>query len=161
MAIREATANDLDEIWEIFENVIKKGDTFAFSPDTPKEDLSKLWFAPAMKTYVAVENGKITGTYFIKPNQPGLGSHICNCGYMVSPAARGKGTGRLMCGHSIAKAKELGYKGMQYNLVVSTNIKAVKLWERCGFKIIGTIPGGFHHRELGYVDTYIMFRTID
>jgi len=161
MIIRKATPNDLQGIWKIFEIVIKTGDTFAFLPDTPFAELQKLWFAPGMNTFVAEENGEIIGSYFIKPNQPGLGSHIANCGYMVDPKERGKGIAGQMCAHSIQIAKELGYKGMQYNLVVSTNIKAVKLWEKCGFKIIGTIPGGFHHSTLGYVDAYIMFREVN
>jgi ribosomal protein S18 acetylase RimI-like enzyme len=160
MIIREAAINDLDAIWQIFEKVIKTGDTYVFDPDTPKEDLPKLWLAPAMKTYVAEENGKIAGTYFIKPNQAGLGAHIANCGYMVHPETRGNGIGRQLCEHSLVTASELGYKGIQFNLVVSTNIPAVKLWEKCGFKIIGTIPNGFNHQQLGYVDAYIMFKDI-
>lgn len=160
MIIRKATTKDLEGIWKIFEIVVKAGDTFAFSPDTTFADLQKLWFAPGMNTFVVEESGKITGSYFIKPNQPGLGSHIANCGYMVDPKERGKGIAGQMCTHSVQVAKELGYKGIQYNLVVSTNIKAVKLWERSGFKIIGTIPGGFNHLEFGYVDAYIMFLAI-
>jgi len=161
MTIREATINDHDGIWEIFEQVIKPGDTYAFDPNSKREDLPKLWFAPGMKVYVAEENGKILGTYFIKPNQTGLGAHIANCGYMVHPEIRGRGLGKLMFDHSWAVAKESGYRGMQFNFVVSTNRVAVKLWEKLGFKIIGTIPKGFNHQKLGYVDAYIMFREID
>ena len=161
MTIREASANDLDAIWEIFEKFVNDGDTFAFAPGTSKEAFSNLWFAPAMKTFVAEESDHITGSYFIKPNQPGLGAHIANCGYIVHPAARGKGIGGKMCEHSLEIAKELGYRGMQFNIVVSTNTKAVALWQKLGFRIIGTIPGGFRHARLGYVDAYIMFMEID
>jgi ribosomal protein S18 acetylase RimI-like enzyme len=161
MIIRAATTNDLDGIWEIFEKVIQSGDTYAFDPNTPQEDLSKLWFAPTMNVYVAEEDHKILGTYFIKPNQVGLGAHIANCGYMVHPETRGKGLGKQLCEHSLRIAKEMGYKGIQFNFVVSTNTTAVKLWEKSGFSIIGTIPNGFNHRQLGYVDAYIMFREID
>jgi L-amino acid N-acyltransferase YncA len=161
MTIREATINDQEGVWEIFEQVIKTGDTYAFSPDTRKQDFPELWFAPGMKVYVAEENGKILGTYFIKPNQPALGSHIANCGYMVHPESRGRGLGKQLFDHSWIAAKELGYKGMQFNLVVSTNTIAVQLWLKQGFKIIGTVPKGFNHRKLGYVDAYIMFREID
>lgn len=161
MTIREATATDYDGIWEIFEIVIKTGDTYAFAPDTPKADLQKFWFAPGMTTFVAEENGRIVASYFIKSNQPGLGAHICNCGYMVHPNQRGKGIGRLLCEHSLQTAKQSGYKGMQYNIVVSTNTKAINLWKRCGFRITGTIPKGFDHQKLGYVDAYIMYREID
>jgi ribosomal protein S18 acetylase RimI-like enzyme len=161
MTIREATDNDHDGIWKIFEQVVRVGDTYAFDPDTPKEDLPKLWFAPAMKVYVAEENGKISGTYFIKPNQPGLGAHIANCGYMVHPESRGRGLGKQLFDHSWLVAKESGYKGMQFNLVVSTNQIALQLWEKLGFRIIGTIPKGFNHLQLGYVDAYILFREIN
>ncbi len=161
MTIREAAAADVDAIWEIFESVVKDGDTYAFAPGTSKETFLNLWFGAPVRTYVAVADGEILGTYFIKPNQPGLGAHIANCGYMVHPAARGQGIGGKMCEHSLSVAKELGYKGMQYNIVVSTNTKAVELWKKFGFRIIGTIPGGFRHIRLGYIDAYIMFREID
>ena len=161
MVIREAMATDMDAIWEIFENVVNKGDTYAFAPGTSKDAFSTLWFGPAMKTFVAEEDGRIAGSYFIKPNQPGLGAHIANCGYMIHPDSRGKGIGGQLCEHSLQIARELGYKGMQYNMVVSTNTKAVELWKKFGFQIIGTIPGGFNHAKLGYVDAYIMFRTLE
>jgi ribosomal protein S18 acetylase RimI-like enzyme len=161
MTIREALATDYDAIWEIFETVVNDGDTYAFAPETSRDKFEKLWFAPAIKTFVAEEDGKITGSYFIKPNQPGLGSHIANCGYMVHSDARGKGIGGKLCEHSLKLAAETGYRGMQFNIVVSTNTKAVDLWKKFGFRIIGTIPGGFRHLRLGYVDAYIMFREID
>lgn len=158
--IREAISRDIDGIWDIFEKVIESGDTYVYDPETPKEDLAKHWFAPGMRIFVSEEEGKIAGTYFIRPNQIALGSHIGNCGYMVHPDARGKSIGRSLCEHSIATGRELGYKGIQFNFVVSTNMAAVYLWQKCGFKIIGTIPGGFKHLTLGYVDAYIMFREL-
>jgi len=161
MTIREAAATDVEAVWGIFETVVNGGDTYAFAPGTTKDEFLNIWFAPTMKTYVAEANEQIIGSYFMKPNQPGLGAHIANCGYMVHPDVRGKGTGGKMCEHSLKIAKELGYKGMQYNLVVSTNTKAVELWKKLGFRIIGAIPGGFRHIHLGYVDAYIMFREID
>ncbi len=161
MIIREALTTDVDAIWEIFHHVVKTGDTYAFDPDTSKEAFKSLWFAPNMKTYVSEQDGVITGSYFIKPNQPGLGAHIANCGYMVHLDARGQGIGGKLCEHSLKIAKALGYRGMQYNIMVSTNTKAVELWKKFGFSIIGTIPGGFKHIQLGFVDAYIMFREID
>lgn len=106
---------------------------------------------------MAEEQGKIVGTYIIKPNHPGLGSHIANCGYMVHPDARGKGIGKKICEHSIAFARENGYRAMQFNIVVSTNEVAVALWKKLGFRIIGTTPNGFRHQKLGFVDTYTMY----
>ena len=160
MQIRTATAKDFEPIWNIFRAVIKTGDTYTFSPDTPKTDLKKYWFAAYMNTFVAAEGDKILGTYIIKPNQIDLGNHIANCSYMVHPEAQGKGIGKKLCAHSINFARESGYFGIQFNIVVSSNIAAVKLWEKFGFRIIGTTPKGFRHAQLGLVDTYIMFKEL-
>lgn len=163
MIIRRADERtDYGKIWEIFSSVIKTGDTYVFDPNSPKEILHKTWFADYMDTFVAVdENDEILGTYIIKPNQIDLGNHIANCGYMVNPGHQGKGTGKLLCEHSIQFAKEKGYTGIQFNIVVSTNISAVKLWQKFGFKITGITPKGFRHKELGFVDTYIMFKDLE
>ncbi|WP_425061321.1 N-acetyltransferase family protein [Sporomusa carbonis] len=105
-----------------------------------------------------MENEQVVGTYFLKPNQPGLGSHVCNAGYIVSFKARGKGIGRTMCEHSLKEARTFGFKGMQYNFVVATNEVAVKLWKKCGFNIVGTLHNAFNHKEKGFVDAYIMYQ---
>ncbi|MEO9803803.1 MAG: GNAT family N-acetyltransferase [Reichenbachiella sp.] len=157
MNIRKATQADYDQIWEIFSEVIKTGDTYVFDPNTPKADLSKHWLADYMQTFVAEEGGKVVGSYIIKPNQIDLGNHIANAGYMIHPNAQGKGIGKLLCEHSIEFARESGYHAIQFNIVVCTNKGAVKLWEKFGFKIIGTTPKGFRHQELGMVDTFIMY----
>ena len=161
MKIRKAIDTDLDQVWEIFSQVIATGDTYVFSPDTPKADLTKHWFADYMHTFVAEENGNILGTYIIKPNHIDLGDHIANCSYMVSQAAQGKGVGKKMCEHSIQFAKEKEFKAIQFNIVVSTNEGAVRLWEKYGFRVIGTTPNGFRHKQLGYVDTYIMYKALE
>ena len=162
MIIRRADKEkDYDKIWEIFSAVIKTGDTYVFDPRTPKAALDKHWFADYMDTFVATDdNDNIFGTYIIKPNQIDLGNHIANCSYMVNPECQGKGTGKLLGEHSIQFAREKGYLGMQFNIVVSTNITAVKLWQKLGFEIIGTTPNGFRHQSLGLVDTYIMFKDL-
>ena len=160
MQIRMATEADHDQVWKIFKAVIKTGDTYVFDPQTPQADLEKLWFTASMTTFVAEVENRILGTYMIKPNQIDLGSHIANCGYMVNPKAHGQGIGGKLCTHSIAYAKECGYLGIQFNIVVSTNTRAVKLWEKFGFRIIGTTPKGFRHATLGLVDTYIMFKEL-
>ncbi|MFT4023623.1 MAG: GNAT family N-acetyltransferase [Flavihumibacter sp.] len=124
---RAAIQTDHDKIWNIFKAVIASGDTYVFDPGTPKDSLHKHWFADYMTTFVAVDGEEIVGTYIIKPNQPDLGNHIANCSYMVAPTQQGRGTGRLLCAHSIHFAKENGYRGIQFNIVVSTNNAAVKL----------------------------------
>jgi len=162
MIIRKADIDkDYDEVWVIFSNVISGGDVFSFEPNTSKADLKKLWFADNMDTFVAVDNlGKVIGSYYVKPNQPGLGSHIANAGYMVHPDEKGKGIGQLMCQHSIDFAREKGYLAMQFNMVVSSNDSAVKLWKSFGFSTIGTIPQAFRHQRLGLVDAYIMHKKL-
>ena len=162
MQIRKADpVQDYDRIWDIFSRVIQTGDTYVFDPNTPNEALQKLWLADQMDTFVSVaEDETMLGTYFIKPNQMDLGSHIANCGYMVNPDYQGKGIGKRLCQHSLAYAQQKGYLGIQFNIVVSTNTAAVHLWQRFGFRIIGTTPKGFRHQTLGLVDTYMMFKDL-
>lgn len=162
MKIRKAELDrDRDAVWEIFSMVISSGDTYVFDPKTSKESLPKHWFADYMSTFVAEnESGEVVGTYVIKPNQMDLGNHIANGSYMVSPYHHGRGIGKLLCEHSIEFAKSEGYLGIQFNIVVSTNLPAVALWRKFGFEIIGTTPNGFRHQTLGLVDTYIMFKSL-
>ncbi|SMD38297.1 L-amino acid N-acyltransferase YncA [Reichenbachiella faecimaris] len=160
MNTRKATLRDYDAIWDIFQSVIKTGDTYVFDPETPIEDLQKHWFADLMDTFVAEKDGRILGTYIIKPNQPDLGNHIANASYMIHPDAQGKGIGQLLGEHSIHYAKQKGYHAIQFNLVVSTNTAAVQLWKKFGFEIIGTTPNGFRHQSLGLVDTYMMYKKL-
>lgn len=158
--IRRATASDRDQVWEIFSLVIQSGDTYVFDPSTHKRELKKHWFADYMQTYVLEDKGQILGTYILKPNQIGLGSHIGNCSYMVHPKAQGQGMGKMLCDHSLQRAVEMGFVGIQFNIVVSTNETAVALWKKFGFKIIGTTPKGFRHKDLGLVDTHIMYKSL-
>jgi len=158
--VKKATDLDFDDIWEIFHLVVAPGDTYAYSPQTTKEDAYLLWMPPHKETYVAIINNKIVGTYFIKANQPGLGAHIANAAYMVHPQHHGQGIGSILASHSICEAKKLGFKAIQFNLVVSTNEPAVNLWKKMGFEIIGTTPNGFNHSLKGFVDTYIIYKSI-
>jgi GNAT superfamily N-acetyltransferase len=162
MTIRKANIDfDFEPIWSIFSAVIATADTYVFDPNTPKESLHKNWFAPYMDTFVVLnDQNQIVGTYIIKPNQFDLGDHIANCSYMVNPEYQGIGVGKLMCQHSIDFAKEKGFLGIQFNIVVSTNTAAVTLWQKFGFQIIGTSPKAFRHKTLGFVDTYIMYKSL-
>jgi L-amino acid N-acyltransferase YncA len=152
---------DYEKIWKIFTKVIQTADTYVFDPNTPKEALLKHWFNDNMNTFVAVDDDDaVLGTYIIKPNQIDLGDHIANCSYMVNSIYQGKGIGKLLCEHSIKFAKQQGYLGIQFNIVVSTNTNAINLWKKFGFEITGTTPKGFRHKKLGLVDTYIMFKDL-
>ncbi|ARN73977.1 GNAT family N-acetyltransferase [Oceanicoccus sagamiensis] len=161
MNIREATQADWPAIWPIFHDIVSTGDTYAYKVDTTKEQAEAIWLSAPRKTYVVEEGGAILGTYYIKTNQSGPGSHICNCGYMVSSAARGKGLATSMCEHSQTIALELGYKGMQFNFVASSNKGAISLWNKQGFKTVGRLPGAFNHPVEGYIDALVMFKWLE
>jgi ribosomal protein S18 acetylase RimI-like enzyme len=158
--IREITRADFESFWPTFSAVIHAQETYAFDPDMTQEHAFDLWCKSSLQAYVFVMNDVVLGSYYIKPNAMGPSSHICNCGYMVSTEARGKGIARLMCEHSQATALRLGFDAMQFNSVVSTNEVAVKLWEKLGFQIIGTIPKAYKHARLGLVDSYIMHKWL-
>ncbi|WP_407330768.1 GNAT family N-acetyltransferase [Enterovibrio sp. 27052020O] len=158
--IKEITRSDFETFWPTFYAIIQAQETYAFDPDMTLKQAFSLWCEMPLKAYVFIENDLVLGTYYIKPNAMGPSRHICNCGYMVSSEARGKGIARLMCEHSQKTALELGFDAMQFNSVVSTNDVAIKLWEKLGFTIIGTIPKAYKHAQLGLVDSYIMYKWL-
>lgn len=158
--IREMTKSDFESFWPTFSAVIQAQETYAFDPNMSLEQAYNLWCESPLKSFVFVENDLVLGSYYIKANAMGPSSHICNCGYMVSSQARGKGIARLMCEHSQEIALELGFSAMQFNSVISTNEVAVKLWQKQGYEIIGTIPKAYDHARLGLVDSYIMFKWL-
>jgi len=160
LIIRKAESEDFDDIWQIFHTVVSRGDTYTFDPETTRDEARAIWMSPQAWTYVAMLDGQVVGTYFMRRNQPGLGSHVVNAGYMVNPDAQGRGIGRAMCEHSLEEARALGFLAMQYNIVVSTNAPAVALWKKMGFEIVGTLPKVFRHLELGLVDAYVMHRFL-
>ena len=160
LKIRKAVKQDWPGIYKILSEIIKKGETYAIEPDAGEQELKELWMAKPKACFVAMEKGEVAGSYYLKTNQQGGGSHVCNAGYIVHPDIRGKGIGRRMCAHSLETALEMGYEAMQYNLVVSTNQDAVHLWKSMGFSIAGTLPGAFRHPEQGPVDAFVMYRLL-
>ncbi len=158
--IRTATRGDEEKIWEIFRAVVAGGDAFVFEGGMSRQEAMDWWFGSGVHVYVAEREGKVVGSYVLKAIKPGRGAHIANGAYMVLPAARGMGIGRLMGEHSLKEAKRLGFRAMQFNMVVSTNESAVRLWKGLGFKVIGTLPGAFRHSTLGFVDAYVMWHTL-
>ncbi|WP_309387536.1 GNAT family N-acetyltransferase [Cerasicoccus frondis] len=158
MDIRQAQPSDEDAMWEIFQRVVAAGDSYVFPPDSDRELFRKQWMSYG--PLVAVDAGQLVGTYIIKANQIGLGDHIANGSYMVHPDHHGKGIGKRIGEHSLRLAKERGFRGMQFNIVVSTNVAAVALWQKLGFEIIGTTPRAFRHPQFGDVDTHIMFKSL-
>ena len=160
MKIRKADEADRDAIWKIFHGVVAAGDTYAIDPDMSREEALAYWSGADTQTYVAESTGRVVATYILRPNQSGGGSHVANAGFMVAPDARGQGIGRAMGEHCLSEARRLGFRAMQFNFVVSTNESALRLWEDLGFKIVGTLPGAFRHPEKGYIDVYVMFRSL-
>ena len=159
--IREYRESDWPEVLPILEETFRAGDTYAFSPQSTAAQIRRAWVEAPARTFVARESGgPVQGTYFIKANQPGLGAHVCNCGYVVAARAQGRGIAARMCEHSQAQALEMGFRAMQFNLVVATNTRAIRLWERLGFSVVGRLPGAFNHQQLGYVDALVMFKTL-
>ncbi len=146
--IRQATEADGAAIWNIFHAVITPGDTYAFDPKMSRADALAYWFRPGTHTYVAEQERHVVGTYILKTNQSGGGSHVANAAFMVAPGC-------------LSEARRLGFRAMQFNFVVSTNEAAIRLWKQLGFEILGTLPGAFRHPEKGYIDVYIMFRSLE
>ncbi len=148
------------QVWAILEPVFNAGETYPQAMDTSEAEARAYWMGQPLRSYVAVKNGTVLGVLYIKPNQPALGAHVCNCGYAVLPAARGQGVGGLMCDWSQVEARRLGYLAMQYNLVVSTNEVAMALWQRHGFAIVGRLARAFKHKRLGLVDAFVMYKEL-
>lgn len=158
--IRPITNSDFELFWPTFFSIIERQETYAFEPDMTFEQAYGLWCEQPLKTFVYEEQGEILGSYYIKANAAGPGSHVCNCGYMVAEQARSKGIARKLCEHSQLQAIALGFKAMQFNSVVSTNTAAVQLWQKLGFSVVGTVPQAYGHRQLGYVDTLVMYKWL-
>lgn len=125
-----------------------------------ESDTLAYWLAPGHRVYVAVESDAIVGSYFMQPNQMGGGAHVANCGYVSARAMQGRGIAYAMCEHSLREARAKGFRAMQFNFVVSSNERAVALWQRCGFATVGRIPGAFAHPHLGDVDALVMHRWL-
>lgn len=169
LTIRAIQPADYGAVCDIFLSIVSRGDTYVYDPNSTSQDAQHHWIEVPQATYVATyaaENGSpeqpspILGTYYIKPNQPGLGNHVCNCGYMVAENARAQGVATALAQHSQAEALRLGFSAIQFNCVVATNAIAIALWNKQGFSRIGTLPQAFRHSQLGLVDAYIMYKQL-
>jgi ribosomal protein S18 acetylase RimI-like enzyme len=160
VTIRTATEDDLESMWSIFRAIVSCGETYPFVPHTPRDEAAAYWLAPGATSYVAEDESRIVGMYKIVPNQPGLGSHVANASFMVDPSCSGRGVGRQMGEHCLGEARRQGYLAMQFNFVVSTNERAVKLWHSLGFETVGRLPGAFAHPSLGDVDVLVMYQKL-
>lgn len=160
MLIRPATPEDAAAIWAILEPVVRAGETYTLDRDMGEGDALAYWFGADKAVFVAEEDGAVLGTYYLRANQSGGGAHVCNCGYMTSAAATGRGVARAMCLHSLDHARARGFRAMQFNFVVASNTRAVGLWQSLGFDIVGRLPGAFEHPADGFVDALVMLRAL-
>lgn len=160
LTVRAAREDDFDAIWAILKPVIRAGDSYTLPRDMSREDALAWWFSTGHEVFVADEDGNAMGTYFLRPNQKGGGSHVANCGYITAPAASGRGVGRALCAHSLKRARERDFRAMQFNFVVSTNQRAIRLWQSFGFETVGRLPQAFLHPAQGYVDVFVMYRLL-
>jgi ribosomal protein S18 acetylase RimI-like enzyme len=160
MQIRSATPADAAAIWAIIGPTIRAGDTYALDRDMGEDQALAYWFGADKEVFVAEVEGAVLGTYYLRANQAGGGAHVCNCGYMTAAAATGRGIARAMCDHSVERARARGFRAMQFNFVVSSNDRAVRLWQRLGFEVVGRLPGAFDHPAHGFVDALVLYRTL-
>jgi L-amino acid N-acyltransferase YncA len=160
MLIRLAAREDANAIWAIMEPIIRAGETYTLTRDMDKESALAYWLSDGREVFVAEDNGDVVGTYCLQANQKGGGAHVANCGYMTAVSATGRGVARAMCANSLERARERGFRAMQFNFVISSNERAVRLWQSFGFEIVGRLRGAFLHPTLGYVDAYIMYRDL-
>ncbi|WP_062218992.1 GNAT family N-acetyltransferase [Aureimonas sp. D3] len=160
MMIRPARADDRAALLALLQPVIARGETYALDRDMSAEAILDYWLGAEKDTFVAESDGVVLGTYYLRANQAGGGRHVANCGYVTSGEATGRGVARAMCRHSLDRARTRGFRAMQFNCVVSTNTRAVALWQAMGFEIVGRLPGAFEHPEQGPVDAFVMFQTL-
>jgi ribosomal protein S18 acetylase RimI-like enzyme len=158
--IREIAAGEFELVWPIFHAVVGAGETYAYDPAITLEEARLLWTRPPARCFAARADGVVVGAYCLRANQPGLGDHVANAGYMVAPEARGRGIASAMCVHSLERARAAGFKAMQFNFVATSNEGAVRLWQRHGFAIVGRVPAAFRHRRLGPTDVLVMHRLL-
>ncbi|GJD30710.1 hypothetical protein PMNALOAF_1960 [Methylobacterium adhaesivum] len=160
VAIRAAELHDHDTVWAILEPTIRAGETYALPRDGTREAMLAYWFSPGHRVFVAETDEGVRGTYILKANQAGGGSHVANAGFMTHGQANGRGIAQAMGRHALDTARHDGFTAMQFNFVVSTNIRAVALWERLGFATVGRLPGAFRHPVHGAVDALVMYRAL-
>ena len=158
--ITPATSADEERIWALLKPVFSAGDTYAVDPLIDREAAIAYWMEADKTAFILRIEGQAVGTYYIRPNQPGGGAHICNCGFITAPSARGKGVARRMLDHALIEAKQQGYRAMQFNFVLASNQRALAIWQRNGFATIGRIPQAFLHPKQGYVDALILHRSL-
>ncbi len=159
MLIRPCEPADRAALWRILEPTIRQGETYALDPDWSEADALAYWTGADRETFVVQADGRLLGTYYLRANQAGGGAHVANCGYMTAAGCEGRGVARAMCAHSLERARVRGYSAMQFNFVVSSNERALRLWLSFGFSVVGRLPRAFRHPRLGLIDVLVMSKS--
>ncbi|MBA3367169.1 MAG: GNAT family N-acetyltransferase [Geodermatophilaceae bacterium] len=162
MLIRAATPLDWAAIWPFWQRIVAAGQTYSYDPDPTEDEARDLWMlAPPGRTVVAVDDeGSVQGTAKMHPNHGGPGAHVATASFMVDPRCGGAGVGRALGQDALAWARSAGYRAMQFNAVVETNVAAVRLWRSLGFEVLATVPEAFQHPVHGFVGLHIMHRQL-
>lgn len=161
MRIRDATIADWPAIWAFMREIVAAGDTFSWDPEISEEQARGIWLAPAPRqTLAAVDGARLLGSAILGPNHAGPGSHVATASFMADPGAAGRGVGRALGEAVVARARAAGYRAIQFNAVVETNVRALHLWRSLGFEVLATIPEAFAHPEHGYVGLCVMYRRL-
>lgn len=160
--VRDATAADWPGIWRVLEPAFRAGETYTYPRDITEDDARSAWTgSPGARVLVAVDDaGAVLGTAKYLPNHPGAGAHVANASFVVGPDAAGRGVGRALARAVLDGARADGYRAMQFNAVVETNERAVRLWESLGFTVLATVPEAFDHPAHGLVGLHVMHRTL-
>jgi L-amino acid N-acyltransferase YncA len=161
LQIRPFNPADWPAVWQLLEPVFRAGETFPHDPAITEEEAKMAWVEQSQAVMVTVDaTGALVGTYYLRPNSLALGAHVANAGYVVAEQLRRQGVGSRLCQHSLQTARRLGFRLMQFNLVVSTNSAGIRCWQKNGFQVVGTLPGAFRHQRLGYVDALVMVQLL-
>lgn len=161
LTIRPYTPEDGRAVTAMLMPVFRAGETYAIDRDIAEADALAYWTGGGRAVFVAEDAGDMPlGTFYVVRNQAGGGAHVCNAGFVTAPDAQGRGVARAMLERALAEARALGFAAMQFNFVIETNARAVALWQRAGFEIVGRLPGAFRHPDAGAVDALVMFRGL-
>lgn len=151
-------------MWPFMREIVVAGETFSWDTGTSEADARAGWFRHGREagfTVVATdENGTVLGTAECGPNHGGPGSHVASASFMVDVRHSGRGVGQALGEHVLDRARAEGFRGMQFNAVAESNVRAVRLWRSLGMEVLATIPEGFRHPAAGYVGLLIMYQRL-
>jgi L-amino acid N-acyltransferase YncA len=157
--IRAGTAGDWPAIWPFFHAIVADGESYTYPENIGSADAEADWMGHD-QVLVVEDEGRVVASAVLGPNRPGRGAHVANASFLIDPAQSGRGIGRRLGQHVIEQARSAGYRAMQFNAVVETNVAAVRLWRSLGFDIICTVPEAFDSRRHGLVGLHVMHRSL-